>query len=348
VYEVRPMYLVLEDGTCWEGVGPGIETYGEVVFDTAPVGYPQAVSDPSFAGQIVVFAFPMIGNYGVDLDRLESDRPWASGVVVANMEKETFEGPAFPEWLINNGVGWMDLVDTRRLVVHLREHGSIRGIICSEKRKSFVHPEEIHPVKKVSTKSVMRVGKEDGPKIALIDYGVKRNIVRELVKRGCNVVIYPHDTKAEEILKEEPDGILLSNGPGDPALLVDEIKTVSALLGHKPIAGICLGMQILALAAGGVTEKLKYGHRGANHAVKNVLSGKGFVTSQNHGYAVVESSLAGTGMIVTHINLGDGSVEGIKHEKLPIWGVQFHPEGSPGPLDFEFFFDDFLKSVKGV
>ncbi|KUK42342.1 MAG: Carbamoyl-phosphate synthase small chain, partial [Thermovirga lienii] len=214
--------------------------------------------------------------------------------------------------------------------------------------KSFVYPEEIHPVKKVSTKNVMRVGEEDGPKIALIDYGVKRNIVRELVKRGCNVVIYPHDTKAEEILKEEPDGILLSNGPGDPALLVDEIKTVSALLGHKPIAGICLGMQISALAAGGVTEKLKYGHRGANHAVKDVLSGKGFVTSQNHGYAVVESSLAGTGMIVTHINLGDGSVEGIKHEKLPIWGVQFHPEGSPGPLDFEFFFDDFLRSVKGV
>lgn len=346
--ELQPMYLVLEDGSCWEGFGPGIEAKGEVVFDTTPVGYPQAVSDPSFAGQIVVFAFPMIGNYGVDLERLESNKPWASGVVVTSMEKGAFEGPSFSEWLIENGVGWMKFVDTRRLVIHLRERGCLRGAMCLDKRKEIPLSQEEHPVKTVSTKEVIRLEGKRGPKIALVDYGVKRNIVRELQKRDCTVIIFPHNTEAEEILREDPDGILLSNGPGDPSLLEAEIKTVGDLIGQKPIAGICLGMQILALAVGGMTEKLKYGHRGANHAVKDLISGKGLVTSQNHGYAVVESSLRGTGMIVTHVNLGDGSVEGIMHERLPIWGVQFHPEGSPGPLDYECFFDKFVASTKGV
>ncbi len=342
----RRMFLQLEDGTLWPGKGVGTAR-GEVVFDTAASGYPQALTDPSFEGQIVVFAFPMLGTYGVDRGRLESECAKVRGLVTAFIEDGTAAGVTLKEWLALNGVAWIAGIDTRRLVRHLRERGSLKGAIVVQPGKMVCAEDEKHPARVVSGNAVTeRPGK--GPRIAVLDYGVKEGILRELEARDCHVIRFPHDAKQEEILTYEPEGLLLGNGPGDPALLEDETKTVRLLAERLPVAGICLGMQLLALAFGARTQKMRYGHRGANHAVLHVPSGRGWLTSQNHGYEVVEASLAGAGFYVTHRNLGDGSVEGIRHKTLPLMGVQYHPEGSPGPRDGNHFFNEFLETAKGV
>jgi len=335
------MEIILEDGTSWSGLGEGGSAQGEVVFTTASTGYPQAVSDPSFAGQILVFAFPMIGNYGVDEDLLESSRPWARAVVVSSLEKGTSLGPSFEEWLSRYGVPLISGVDTRSLVRHIRAKGALPGTVSPSGSRITPVKEEIHPVVEVSVKN-QEVFDGPGVTIAVIDYGLKRGIMRELLSRGCRVVRLPHYATREDILSLKPDGVLLGNGPGDPALLKEEIEVVASLLGKVPIGGICLGLQIAALASGASTYKLPFGHRGANHAVIDKRTGRGFVTSQNHGYAVLETSLGGTGLEVTHSNLGDGSIEGLRNSGLSIVAVQYHPEGSPGPRDGEEFFDEFL------
>ncbi|GAB6280426.1 MAG: carbamoyl phosphate synthase small subunit [Thermovirga sp.] len=335
------MKIILEDGTSWSGLGEGCSAQGEVVFTTASTGYPQAVSDPSFAGQILVFAFPMIGNYGVDEHLLESSRPWARAVVVGSIERGTSLGPSFEEWLSRYGIPFISGVDTRSLVRHIRTKGALSGVISPAGVEITSSLEEIHPVKEVSVK-VREVFDGPGVTVAVVDYGLKQGILRELLRRGCRVIRLPHDASRKEILSLKPDGVLLGNGPGDPSLLKEETEVVASLLGKVPIGGICLGLQIIALASGASTYKLPFGHRGANHAVVDLRTGRGFVTSQNHGYAVLESSLEGTGLEITHSNLGDGSIEGLRNSGLSVVAVQYHPEGSPGPRDGEYFFDEFL------
>jgi carbamoyl-phosphate synthase small subunit len=343
----RRMFLKLEDGTLWPGMGWKETPAGEVVFDTAVSGYPQALTDPSFEGQIVVFAFPMLGTYGVDVERLESENAKARGLVAAFIEEGTAAGGTLKEWLALNGVAWLQGIDTRSLVRHIREKGVLKGAIVAQSQRAIDQTDGVHPVRAVSTRRITEIAGA-GPHIAVLDYGVKQGILRELEARDCHIIRFPHDAKPKEILAYEPDGVLLGNGPGDPALLEEETKTVRLLAECIPVAGICLGMQLLALALGSRTQKMRYGHRGANHAVLHIPSGRGWLTSQNHGYEVVEESLARVGFDVTHRNLGDGSVEGIRHKTLPLMGVQYHPEGSPGPRDGIRFFDEFLDMVKGV
>jgi len=339
---VIDMELHLEDNTVWKGFGNGDIAGGEVVFTTASCGYPQAVTDPSFAGQILVFAFPMIGNYGTDLDFLESERPWARAVLVSDREDDTDDGPAFGSWLSSYRTPLIEGVDTRSLVLHLRSKGAMQGVVVPVGAPAVFLRETEHPVARVSVEEP-KIYDNAGPVIAVVDYGLKEGILRELLARGARIVRLPHDVSASEILSWKPAAVLLGNGPGDPALLTEQISAVRDLLGELPIWGVCLGLQILALACGASTEKLPFGHRGANHAVMDVFTGKGFLTSQNHGYAVVESSLENTGLSVTHKNLGDGSVEGLCGQGGMVRGVQYHPEGSPGPRDGNVFFDQFME-----
>jgi len=339
------MFLQLEDGTLWPGVGCGGPVTGEVVFDTAPSGYPQALTDPSFEGQIVVFAFPMIGTYGVDMGELESEYPKSRGVVAAFMENGTAAGEPVKQWLARHDIAWIQGIDTRSLVRHLRDKGALNGAILTEARETIDCENNEHPARVVSVKEVIE-RKDIGPRIAVLDYGVKNGILRELERRHCHIIRFPHNATCEDILSYAPDGVVLGNGPGDPAFLKEEIRTARLLAEHLPVAGICLGMQLLALAFGARTEKMQYGHRGGNHAVIHLPSGQGWVTSQNHGYEIVEESLAAAGFEVTHKNLGDGSVEGIRHVRLPLQGVQYHPEGSPGPRDGNAFFDEFVETVR--
>ncbi len=341
------MFLQLEDGTLWPGTGWGGIGRGEVVFDTAASGYPQALTDPSFEGQIVVFAFPMLGTYGVDTKNLESECPKVRGLVAAFIEDGTAAGGTLKEWLRLHEVAWIHGIDTRSLVRHLREKSVLKGAITTQPQNVIGGREGRHPARVVSARKIVEI-RGTGPRIAVLDYGVKEGILRELEARNCHVIRFPHDARPEAILDYKPDGVLLGNGPGDPALLEKEMKTARFLAERLPVAGICLGMQLLALALGARTKKMNYGHRGANHAVIHVPSGKGWLTSQNHGYEVVEGSLSDAGFDLTHKNLGDGSVEGIRHRILPLQGVQYHPEGSPGPRDGNSFFDEFLKTAKGV
>jgi carbamoyl-phosphate synthase small subunit len=338
--------LSLSDGAQWRGrgrlYGEGVE--GEAVFATAMSGYLQSITDPSYVGQILIFAFPPMGIYGVD-HPLESERPQPRAVVVGTL-REAAEGLSLSRWLEEHNTPLIAEVDTRSLVRHLREHGTAMGRIS--RNGEAPRTIELPPlVSEVSTKEAA-VWEGDGPTVAVMDYGVKMGIVRELVKRGCRVVRLPHDCDAKSALAFDPAGVILSNGPGDPSKLRDEVSVVRDLLGSVPIMGICLGNQLLALACGARTEKLPYGHRGANHPVCEISSGRGFVTSQNHGYAIVEESLHNTGLVATYRHLSDGSVEGVSHKEVPAWGVQFHPEACPGPRDVNFLFDRFVDSLKGA
>jgi len=335
------MEIVLEDGVVFPGCGGGSSAVGEVVFTTASSGYPQALSDPSFAGQILVFAFPMIGNYGVDEHLLESERPWVRAVVVDSIENGCTLGPEITEWLSGFDIPIVRKVDTRSLIRHIRTKGALQGSVGPAGRGYREERDRRHPVEEVSARSC-EVMEGSGPTVVVVDYGLKRGIQRELCSRSCRVVKVPHNSSAEEILSWKPDGVLLGNGPGDPSLLKAEIETARSIIGKVPVGGICLGLQVIALASGASTFKLPFGHRGANHAVLEIDSGRALVTSQNHGYAVDESSLDGTGMEISHKNLGDGSIEGLRDRKRSVIAVQYHPEGSPGPKDGEDFFNDFL------
>ena len=349
--------LALDDGLVLEGEALGASGWagGEVVFTTSLTGYQEVLSDPSYCGQIVVMAYPLVGNYGFMDEALESGRPQVAGFVVrwAAPGDDAAGRAGLDAYLRAWGVVGIAGVDTRRLVRHLRAGGVRRGVIASAeastadlvaRARALPDLGDLDLVGRVSTREVLRYP-GDGPRIAVLDCGVKQGIVRHLWARGCDVTVFPHDATAAQIRAAGAQGLVVSNGPGDPARLGAIAREVAALWGAMPVLGICLGHQILALAAGARTFKLPFGHRGSNHPVRDEETGQVAITTQNHGYAVDEATLAGTGLHVTHRNLHDGTVEGMRHRRLPVFSVQYHPEGRPGPQDAVALFDRFLAMV---
>lgn len=350
-------FLILEDGQVFEGesVGSKKEVISEIVFNTSMSGYLEVLTDPSYAGQAVVMTYPLIGNYGVCYEDMEAPKAWHSGYIVREIARRpsNFRSEdCLATFLEAQDIPGITGVDTRALTKILREKGTMNGMITTNENYSL---NEVLPrikeykvegvVKKVSCKEKYTAG--EGKKVALLDLGTKRNIVNCLVKRGCEVTVYPATTKAEEIIMDAPDGIMLSNGPGDPKdckEIIDEIKKLYE--SDIPIFAICLGHQLMALANGGDTEKMKYGHRGANHPVKDLKTGKVYISSQNHGYMVKAESLPAELAEVGFVNVNDGTVEGVRYKNKNVFTVQFHPEACPGPQDSEFLFDEFMKMME--
>ena len=342
--------LILENGVVFEGKAFGYlkDSVGEVVFTTGMTGYQEVLTDPSYYGQIVTMTYPLIGNYGINLEDMESKSPKVRGFIVrekcnlpnnfrCELELDTF--------LKQHKIIGLEGIDTRALTKILRNSGTMKGIITTED----LEQEEIDSkladfsikdaVMKVTTKEKY-VLEGNGKHVAVMDFGCKNNIIRCFQKRGCKLSVFPANTKAEDVLAVNPDLIFLSNGPGDPKDVPEIIENIKKMIGKKPITGICLGHQLLALALGGHTTKLKFGHRGCNHPVKDLETDKVAITSQNHGYVVDKLP---DDIEVTHININDNTVEGMKHKTLPIFSVQFHPEASAGPRDCEYIFDRFLE-----
>ena len=371
--------LALEDGNYFEGEGFGAEARreGEVCFNTSMTGYQEILTDPSYACQIVTLTYPEIGNYGVNAEDVESTRIQAFGLVVKNVcpypsnfrtEAEGQHPVTVSDYLVRQGIPGIQGIDTRRLVRILRETGSKNGILVTgtyDLQEVLKSAQKVHSisetdyVQKVTTseQSKWTLGESslsfrppvDRPAkwvLAAIDYGAKHNILRKLHDLGATVIRVPATATAAEVLAVNPDGVLLSNGPGDPAQLGYAVNTVKDLLGKRPIFGICLGHQLLGQALGGKTFKLKFGHRGANHPVQDLRNSKVEITSQNHGFAVDPDSLQGADVEVTHINLNDNTVAGLRHRTLPAFSVQYHPEASPGPKDSHYLFEEFLQSVE--
>jgi len=362
--------LLLEDGTVFRGRGFGARGHrcGEVVFNTSMTGYEEIMTDPSYHEQIVTMTYPLIGNYGTNEIDYESERPRVAGFIV----KENCRYPSnwrnektLDDYLKQYNIIGLEGIDTRMLVRHIRIEGAMRGIISTEEQKieSLKKLLDKYPglvgrdiIKHVTAKKSYRWDKpvdnilSEEPekpntkfKVVAFDYGIKYNILRLLRSHGCDVTVVPAKTTAAEVLKRKPDGVFLSNGPGDPAPVSYAIENVQKLLGKVPIFGICLGHQILAQALGGKTYKLKFGHRGANHPVKNLRTGRIEITSQNHGFCVDMDSLEGKKVELTHLNLNDKTNEGLSVPKLKAFSVQYHPEASPGPHDSRYLFDDFIE-----
>ncbi|KOP64140.1 carbamoyl phosphate synthase small subunit [Bacillus sp. FJAT-18019] len=351
--------LLLEDGTLFTGksFGAEAEMTGEVVFNTGITGYQEVLSDPSYCGQIVTMTYPLIGNYGITRDDFESMRPFVHGFVVRRHEPVPSNWRA--EYSVDSllkeyGIPGISEVDTRMLTRIIRHYGTMKGILTTSNKPV----EELNEMLGDTTIAELRnqVAKTSTPqmfsspgskeRIVLVDFGAKSGILRELTSRGCDVVVVPHDTTAEEIRRLHPDGIQLSNGPGDPKDVPYAVDMIKEIMGEYPIFGICLGHQLFALAAGADTEKLKFGHRGGNHPVKELASGRCYITSQNHSFAVREDSIKNTDLEVTHINNNDKTIEGLKHSKYPAFSVQYHPEAAPGPLDSSYLFDQFLDMIR--
>lgn len=351
-------YLILEDGSVYEGenVGACREAVSEIVFNTSMTGYLEVMTDPSYAGQAVVMTYPLIGNYGICYEDMESDRPWIDGLIVRELSEvaSNFRNEdSIQNFLIKNNIPCICGIDTRDLTKRLREHGTMNGFITVD--SSFVVEKILQRIKEYSVKGVVKrtstkeayslPGK--GKRVVLIDFGAKKNIARQLQKRGCEVIVVPCDTKAKEILKLKPDGIMLSNGPGDPKENVDIIKEIKKLYDTDiPIFAICLGHQLMALATGANTYKLRYGHRGGNHPVKDLETGRTYISSQNHGYAVDESTLDKNICVPAFVNVNDGTNEGLRYINKKIFTVQYHPEACPGPRDSSYLFDKFIKMME--
>jgi len=354
--------LALEDGRIFKGKSfgsPG-ERYGEVIFNTSMTGYQEILTDPSYKGQIVIMTYPLIGNYGVNAEDVESYKPFIEGFVVkecskiaSNWRKEK----TLSDYLKENNVLGIEGIDTRALTLHIRQRGAMKAVLSTEdldernlinKAKDSSGLIGIDLVKEVTCKHryVWDKIKEDKYKVVVIDCGVKYNILEKLLENKCQVTTVPAETSANEILKMKPDGVLLSNGPGDPAAVGYVIETTRKLIGRLPIFGICLGHQMLGLALGGKTYKLKFGHHGANHPVKDLKTGKVSITVQNHGFCLDLDSLNKKEVEITHINLNDQTLEGMRHKKLPVFSVQFHPEASAGPHDAEYLFKNFIDLMK--
>jgi len=336
-------FLALEDGTVFRGDSVGAEgfAFGEAVFTTSMTGYQEVVTDPSYAEQIVCFTAPMIGNYGVAADRCESSRPHARAVVMREAR-----GPGWTDWLHERGIVALSGIDTRSLVVHLRDAGAMRAIAVSgdasvDEALAAVREQPEMTGRSlagaVSSREAYVFSDAGTARIAVVDYGCKRSILDRLAWSGAAVTVYPHDADPDELVRY--DGVLLSNGPGDPAALGYTVDTITALLGRVPVFGICLGHQLLATALGGTTYKLTFGHHGGNHPVRRIESGSVEITSQNHNYAVAEGSVPDAD--ITHVNLNDGVVEGLRSTEMAAFGVQYHPEAGPGPHDAEYLFEEF-------
>ena len=351
--------LILEDGSEYMGYGFGAneERVLEIVFNTSMVGYQEIVSDPSYTFQGVVATYPLIGNYGINNEDDETKTPTIGGLIVAeyNDEPSNFRSKeTLSEKLVRYGIPAIEGIDTRKLARSIRDYGSRMGIITGadvsveEGLKKIGEAGVRHDaVRLVSAKEAWRAPVENAKyKVAAIDCGIKLNIVRSLNARGADVTVFPYDVTAEEIEKFAPDGLFLSNGPGDPQDATPVIALVKKMRGKLPIFGICLGHQIIALAYGAKTYKLKFGHRGGNHPVKNLLTGKVEITSQNHSYAVDADSVQGTDLEITHINLLDHTVEGLRCEKDNVFSVQYHPESAPGPEDSGYLFDEFIEHMQ--
>ena len=350
-------YLILEDGTVFEGtsIGSSREVISEIVFNTSMTGYLEVLTDPSYAGQAVVMTYPLIGNYGICREDMESRQAWPDGYIVRELSRipSNFRsGDTIDHFLKEQDIPGISGIDTRALTKLLREKGTMTGMITTNGDYDLEEVKEKirqYTVKGVVLKTSVKkpyVLPGDGKKVALLDCGAKDNIARNLNKRGCEVTVYPADTPAEEILKTNPDGIMLSNGPGDPAENVGIIEEVRKLYESSvPIFAICLGHQLMALATGAKTYKLKYGHRGGNHPVKDLETGRVYITSQNHGYAVDEESLDPSVAVPAFVNVNDKTNEGLKYVGKNIFTVQYHPEACPGPLDSGYLFDRFMRML---
>ena len=345
--------LVLEDGTIYRGFAFGSDIFriGELVFNTSMTGYQEIITDNSYCGQIVTMTYPLIGNYGINGDDNESLEPALFGLAVRDYcpepnnwrSRETLD-----QYLKQKGIPGIYGIDTRALTLKIREAGTMKAamaaadadtdtLVSQLRSADYLHDQ----VKRVSTARPFPVPNR-GHKVVLMDFGEKLGIIRELSKRNCDLIVVPWNTDAEQIMEYRPDGIMLSNGPGDPADIPEAIDTVRRLLGQVSIFGICLGHQLISLACGARTFKLKFGHRGSNHPVKNLSTGRVEITAQNHGYSVDIGSLAGTGLEVTHESLNDKTCEGVRHQEFPVFSVQYHPEASSGPHDSNYLFDEFI------
>ena len=351
-------FLILEDGTvfCGQSIGSTREVISEIVFNTSMTGYLEVLTDPSYAGQAVVMTYPLIGNYGICYEDMESERPWPDGYIVRELSRipSNFRSQGtIQEFLTKHDIPGIAGIDTRALTKILREKGTMNGMITTNENYNL---DEVLPklkayttgkvVEKVTCKEKY-VLEGDGPKVALMDFGAKKNIARNLNKRGCQVTVYPALTSAEEILADHPDGIMLSNGPGDPKECTSIIKEIKKLYDSEvPIFAICLGHQLMALANGADTYKMKYGHRGGNHPVKDLKTGRVYISSQNHGYVVNTDTLDPSVAVPAFTNVNDGTNEGLAYTGKNIFTVQFHPEACPGPQDSGYLFDRFMNMME--
>ena len=351
-------YLILEDGTVFSGtsIGSEREVISEFVFNTSMTGYLEVLTDPSYAGQAVVMTYPLIGNYGICREDMESGRPWPDGYIVRELSRipSNFRSEdTIQHFLKEYDIPGISGIDTRALTKILREKGTMNGMITTKEYADLSEP--IRRMKEYQVKGVVlkTTTKEkyvlpgEGKRVALMDYGAKKNIARSLNARGCQVTVYPADTPAETVLADRPDGIMLSNGPGDPkenTAIIEEIKKLYA--SDVPIFAICLGHQLMALANGMDTYKLKYGHRGGNHPVKDLETGRVYISSQNHGYVVDMDTVKPEVAVPAFVNVNDGTNEGLRYVGKNIFTVQYHPEASPGPKDSAYLFDRFLKMME--
>ncbi len=351
--------LILEDGSVFYGqLLNDSRATGEVVFNTSMTGYQESLTDPSYCRQILTLTYPLVGNYGIADIFMQSRKAFVGGFVIGELCTEGSNWhyeESLAEFLTRQNIPCLYDVDTRAVTQKIRSAGTMKGIIVPEDAsqaeidKLLAVPIKTDVVMEVTTPETytMESESENAPLVVAMDFGVKQNILNSMHNLGCRLQVVPAATKAEDILAMNPDGIFLSNGPGDPADVPEIVAEIKKLIGKKPIFGICLGHQLIARALGAKTYKLKFGHRGSNQPVKNLLTGKVQISSQNHGYAVDEESLQGLPLEVTHVNVNDGTVEGMRHKELPLFSVQYHPEASPGPDDNMYLFDEFWTMLKG-
>ncbi len=368
-------YVLLEDGTRYDGLACGADGYavGEIVFTTGMSGYQESMSDPSFAGQLIAFTYPHVGNYGVSAEAMESERPWARAAIMREAcDREDAPGAegGWVQWLADCGIAAISGVDTRALVIHIRDRGAMRGgvfpaAMAEREAHELIEAEPAMAgqdlARQVTPSAISRHGEANtGPRISVLDTGIKASMVRELIERNARVTLHPCTSSAAELLAEEPDAVFLANGPGDPAALDYVVQTVREIVGRRPVWGICLGHQLLCRAVGLETFKLPFGHHGANHPVKDLQTGRIEITSQNHGFAALGPGGARTidsdepvrwqtdfgAAQLSHVNLYDRTVEGLELLEVPGGTVQYHPEAGPGPHDSLYLFDRFLQRIE--